>query len=221
MRAKCARAGARLVRNRTQTGVRSTLRAVQKPPFWSSTRGSSEHRKCRSIRWSDATPAHRGFVAVSWQFGSRIRPKPLQNQFVLSSATLDPTSICNVWRGVLSATLNQRVEGSSPSGGISRTTPRHVALRRSTPNLQGFPIRSASRGVVVFVPPCRDSKLRTATRVRPLVRALCGRRLGDQRGRAFGSADDPRGWPGVTSLRMCREPASVSRVSIRGCGRAR
>jgi hypothetical protein len=51
LRAKCARTGVRLARNCTQTGVRSTFVAAQKPPFWSSTRGSSEHQKCLSIRW--------------------------------------------------------------------------------------------------------------------------------------------------------------------------
>ena len=52
LRAKCARTRVKLAPNCTQTCVRRTLVAAQKPPLWSSTRGSSEHHKCLSIRWS-------------------------------------------------------------------------------------------------------------------------------------------------------------------------
>jgi hypothetical protein len=59
MRAKCARTGMKLARNRTQTGVRSTFVTAQKPPFWSSTRGSSEHHKCLCALSSEAAKAVR------------------------------------------------------------------------------------------------------------------------------------------------------------------
>ncbi len=55
MRAKCARTEVKLARNCTQTGVREALAAPQKPPFWSSTRGSSEHHKCLCALSSEAT----------------------------------------------------------------------------------------------------------------------------------------------------------------------
>ncbi len=73
LRAKCAQTGARLARDRTQTCVRWTFPAHQKPPFWSSTMGSSEHQKCLSIRCSPSSWNSLGRLRCPQEGGSNGR----------------------------------------------------------------------------------------------------------------------------------------------------